>query len=324
MNKKYIKRKSPFSNPAVYDDAEFYIRSIKGVWESPDLNSLGYRSIEFDEPAEILASGCSFTFGQGVQSDANWPSQLSELSGMKHHNLGIPGTGVGLQVGNIFSYIYQYGNPKIIVCLFPEFDRMRMVSDRNFLIPSNDETHKAYLNGENDIIDYSYTYAGIYDRKKISKIPHRAEDIIPQEHAINISINYIKMLEMYCNSNGIIFLWSTWFPEQYNYIVNNIDSMSFKNFIEVDVKKWHSDTVDDYRDLFHLEGEDSRRDCNTKSQCTAYTDCHSELRSIYGNEFDYSSDIDPCAPSHHWGAHRHRHIAENFLKGINEYNLRNK
>jgi hypothetical protein len=324
MSKSSNQRPNIYSNPSVYNDAQFGVPSVAGNYMSPDINILGYRSIEFDEPAEMLISGCSFTFGQGVNVEANWPSQLSEMVNMKHHNLALPGSGVGLQVGNIFSYIYKYGNPKIILCLFPEFDRMRMVSNRNFMIPSNDKVHKSYLKGEDDIIDYSYTYAGIHDIKDISKIPHKAEDVIPQELAFNISINYIKMLEMYCNSNGIIFLWSTWFKEQYNYIHNNINKMSFKNFIDVDINKWHSDTVDGYRDLFHEEGGDVWAKNNTRPKCTAYTDCHSELRDIYGKSFDYSSDVEICAPSHHWGAHRHRHMAEDFFRGLNEYNTRNK
>jgi hypothetical protein len=323
MSKKNnYRKKALFTDPSVYGDAEFYIRPIASPHSSADLNKLGYRSIEFEDPAEILTSGCSFTFGQGVQIQGNWPSQLSEISGMKHHNLGAPGTGVGLQVGNIFSYIHQYGKPKIILCLFPEFTRMRMISNRNFVIPPNHEQNKEILESDNDIIDYSYTYNRPNNISRISKIPHKADDVVPEELAINISINYIKMLEMYCNSNGIILLWSTWNSKQLNYINNNINMMSFKNFIKVDVDKWHSDKIDNYRDTFHLEREDENRCRSHDEECTSYTDCHSDLREIYGKNFDYSEDIDQ-APSHHWGAHRQRHIAETFLRGINEYNTRN-
>lgn len=307
------------SNPEVYKDAYFDIPDVnhwKPGWEA---NSLGYRGEPFENYAPILASGCSFTYGQGVRPEGTWPAQLAGMLDLSHHNLGVPGSGVGYQVGNIFSYIYKYGNPKIILCLFPEFNRMRMISNRNFMVPGND-TKKEYLKDKNDIIDFSYTYANIYDVTAISKIPHQAQQVIPQELAINISINYIKMLEMYCNSNGIILLWSTWNSEQLNYISNNINMMSFKNFIKVDVDKWHSDKIDNYRDTFHLEDENLCR--SQDEECTSYTDCHSDLREIYGKNFDYTEDIDK-APSHHWGSHRQRHIAETFLRGINEYNTRN-
>ena len=87
-------------------DAYFDIPDVnhwKPGWEA---NSLGYRGEPFENYAPILASGCSFTYGQGVRPEGTWPAQLAGMLDLSHHNLGVPGSGVGYQVGNIFSYIY--------------------------------------------------------------------------------------------------------------------------------------------------------------------------------------------------------------------------
>jgi hypothetical protein len=51
------------------------------------LNSLGYRSDEFDPHAriKIFVCGCSYTFGMGVPYEETWPIRLARLIAAKNH-----------------------------------------------------------------------------------------------------------------------------------------------------------------------------------------------------------------------------------------------
>ena len=44
-----------------------------------------------DEPVDVVALGCSTTFGWGVEADEAWPQQLERMSGLNVLNAGVPG-----------------------------------------------------------------------------------------------------------------------------------------------------------------------------------------------------------------------------------------
>jgi hypothetical protein len=289
------------------------------------LNSLGFRSDEINFKKDFLFSGCSFTFGVGVPENGTWVSHIANNLNIEYHNLASCGKSVTWIVNNLFNYFKSYGNPKVLLCLFPNFSRMNMLSRKSHM---QSKYGKIYMqdkydknkNNPDGVIEYSIDLHNFYKNQvKISKQIHFAEEIIPPELAIYNSIEHIKMLEIYCNSNGIKFFWSTWAEHEHNYLSNNIKDTDFENFIQLDINQWHSRIYDKFYDRYH-DSEKTFYECQGK--CSSYKDCHNDLRIKYGENFDLASDIGSKYGYHHWGVHKHIHIAEYFLKEINDYNIR--
>jgi hypothetical protein len=88
------------------DNEENYLKNLQdsekkkqlenlGFVDSPihyQFNSHGFRTIEFDQPIDVVCFGCSFTMGTGVRNADTWPSQLQMQTGMTVANLGHAGS----------------------------------------------------------------------------------------------------------------------------------------------------------------------------------------------------------------------------------------
>lgn len=276
------------------------------------MNSKGYRSDEFIENREIVFAGCSETWGVGVLKDGIWGNILSKSMGMKSYNLGSPGTSVQFIINNLLAFFKQHGNPKFLFCLFPEFTRFEMKSDVSFMTSSRI--------GRNLKGRASYPVIKNLDptqRVQYSKMPHLAEEVIPHEFIFSISIDYIKMLEIYCKLNNIVFLWGTWDKTQDKYIGNNINSLDFNNYVHLDFNKWEQfmGTKGDGIRYFHKSGilcED------TFGSCTMKEKCHEEMKHLYGRNFYEPMDLDIKNKTiGHMPIHMHIHIAEYFERALN-------
>ena len=88
------------------------------------LNSKGYRSTEFSKDTDLIFAGCSYTYATGLQDEYIWGNILADSLKMSRSNLGMEGWSTQAIVKNLFAYFEEYGNPKILVCLFPDLQRM--------------------------------------------------------------------------------------------------------------------------------------------------------------------------------------------------------
>jgi len=78
-----------------------------------DVNSLGYRSPEFDN-AELVYAGCSQTFGIGLpERDLIWGSRVATAMGVSYANISGPGWSTEKVVRMIFAYLAKNKNPNI-------------------------------------------------------------------------------------------------------------------------------------------------------------------------------------------------------------------
>jgi hypothetical protein len=275
--------------------------------ESPYLmNSMGYRSDEFIENRDIVFTGCSQTWGQGVVYEGIWGNILSKSLGLKSYNLGLGGQSVSSIVKNFIGFCEIYGKPKAVFCLFPEFTRMEMRSNKNHMVGRN------HIPSEKLRIKYPLVpNIDPNSKAKYSKAPHIAEDIIPSELAFSISIDQIRMLELYCKLNGIKLFWGTWDVFQESYLKENVNKMVFNNYVYLQRDKWVRRKYDDYLEHFH----DDVKACynNFNKKCDNLNECHQEYREYYGKNFDIAMDSDPHNKA--WGhmpVHIHKHIAEYF------------
>ena len=269
------------------------------------VNSIGYRSDEFLETRDIVFAGCSNTWGVGVVLDGIWGNILSKSLNTKSYNLGISGKSTQFIVRNTIAFCKEYGNPNVIFCLFPEFTRIQMKSEASFMIGKDIFSNRA---GRHE-------YSILPNRKnptkdtKYSKAPHLAEDMIPSEFLFSINLDYIHMLELYCELNNIELFWGTWDGWQDGYLHKNIDSMDFKNYVYLEQDKWDRKPDNQYMDQFFKNG--------------IAIDCHEEYREKYGMNFDFPMDGNPKSglPGEsvvlgHIAVHNHIHIAEKFKEAF--------
>lgn len=298
----------------------------EGKTELYSVNKYSYRSKEFEKNADLLFSGCSMTYGEGVVEDGIWGNIVASRLNMQAFNLGASGASVQFIVNNLFNYFKEFGNPKNLLCLFPDFLRMEMYSDGAHMYSGKDSRSPGaegdHIRGKQNyhlLLNINEEYA------KISKQPHDANEIIPKELPFALSLQYIKFLEMYCFEAGINFLWGTWVEEQEDYIINN--NLGFKNFVYLKNNLWHQEVPDTRRVLIH-KNKKERDWCRDKRKpCDSSENCHELEKNKYGKNFDFAFDTDAeKLNSHygHYGAHIHIHWAESFIEGlkINEHNIR--
>lgn len=274
-------------------------------------NSYGYRSPEFSSETDLVFAGCSFTFGLGVPEEAIWGSQVAAQFDMSYANISLPGRSVQWVVRSLFAYFKKYGNPKVVACLFPDFQRMTMTLNPDLLISTLDSDSKKgdHINQLRDIHLYRSSNAG--NRPKYSERPHFVEDVIPVDLPVFISIQHILMLEQYCESNGIVFAWGVWDPGLYEFLAEVKDLYGYSSYVDTKILNWIDKNLDGYREMFHETMED-RSKCNGPV-CTCPETCHLDLRDKYGDNFYRGADNLYGDQTSHFGVHKHTHIADAFI-----------
>lgn len=103
-----------------------------------EINSLNFRSDEFiktHKGLHIIFSGCSNTWGTGLNKEELWSYKLynkilKENPCSGYFNLGILGSSVASQIINLFKYFKEYGNPNIVFINFPDLLRFYGYSDK--------------------------------------------------------------------------------------------------------------------------------------------------------------------------------------------------
>ena len=113
----------PWPDPSV--DRDFYTLKNHDYhfnnWSDYSANDLRMRSPQFKKSNSILTSGCSHTWGVGIKDKLTWSNLVAENYNLGYSNVAVPGSSVMFQVLNIFQFCKTFGNPKIILCMFPNF-----------------------------------------------------------------------------------------------------------------------------------------------------------------------------------------------------------
>jgi len=292
-------------------------------------NSYGYRSQEFIKNPDILISGCSFTFGMGCPEKLSWPVLLSKDLNLNMVNIGYPGASVQKIVLDIFRYCTEFGNPKKIVCLFPDFYRILFAKNKKTMIDSHD--FKALKNKSEGSVEFARdiqsNVKGLnYKLDKYIKTPVIIEDLIPPELTYMLAIHNIIMLEQYCFANGIDLYYSSWSPESeiaMDSIKNNTNSLKnyysyFKNSTNKIKKIFNFDDEMSYTCIFGIQ-TNSKDFFNNEENFKDF--CHKDL--LKQNEDIFYRGTDRYFLSSatgefesHPGTHYHAHVAEHFKELI--------
>jgi hypothetical protein len=266
------------------DPAEFgkTIFSPRDIVESIpyNINEHGYRSIKFSKKNEVLVLGCSQTYGAGMYDEFTWPEIFSNSINKKYSRLAIPGDSIGAQVYKAFKYFEENGNPEIVVGAFPLL-RLEYVSVPEKLLPhtqsGHTETERMAVGIANFYIDYFL---------KFSKAPHLVETVIPKEFVIFYNFMFLKMLEQYCESHKIKFIWTIY---DYHDDIQTIPYPALKNYLKTS----------------HCIQEVIANDIKNEKCCKEFND-HKLYR--------WAADCDPKKSKGHWGIHLHKHISELFIE----------
>jgi hypothetical protein len=195
--------------PVVSDPTGYKFIGTVDEHNTYEINRLGFRG-EIDENADILASGCSITFGLGLPEDGRWTNLLSRNMGKSVMNLGSPGGSVESICLNIMKYCLKNKMPKEIFCLMPDFFRSVVVFDESF---SEMKTKRDKFGGHQGLLvtfinprismHKGSIFMDVQDKKYI-------EDSTSPHQLIFKSINAIYMLEAFCLTNNIKLYWTTW------------------------------------------------------------------------------------------------------------------
>ncbi len=186
------------------------------------VNDLGFRGKIKNNP-EIIALGCSYTFGVGIPENGTWPSILSDQIGVDILNLGVPGNTIKKTCELAIRYMSKFEKPKTVFALFPGFFRNMLIEDTNFYTSANSINQKE----ERGVITQRSFQARInYDRDKNfmsfekvntnnffnskDKNVRYMENVLSPHQLISDSIDSISTLQDFCYSHGIEFYWSTW------------------------------------------------------------------------------------------------------------------
>ena len=180
-----------------------------------NLNSRFYRSPEFQEGMDVLFTGCSVTFGQGLPEEYIWGTMLSRKLGLSYANLSLPGKSAESLIKNIFAYFKEFGHPKYLFCLFPNPERTTITTNAKILVSKDmEKMSKHFLTkvGYWDVIKDLHLnyYENLEERPKYSKSPYISEDILPIEFAVFKTLSSIQILEQYCEVAGIKLVWGPW------------------------------------------------------------------------------------------------------------------
>ena len=261
------------------------IGTVVDILTEYSLNNFGYRGDNWTESAHILAAGCSNTYGLGVPVDGTWPKILEDITGKTVHNLSRPGISIEELVFQIFAYFKTFGNPDTLICFFPDPFRMQVPVKKNLVTVGHNSLEKEIQNL------HLHHKAGtkISDRQKYIKIPYDYREILPMEFPLFISMKLIHMLEQYCNSNKINFVWSSW-DKTLRDVISQTDN-GFNNFFN-----------DEDFSMGYVTGKD----------------CHNQYKEIFLKYFDSGQDIEDGGQYAHAGVHRQIHVAEAFYKRLNK------
>ena len=296
-------------------------------------NSYGYRSNEFTVGTDLLAAGCSFTFGVGVPEETIWANVIAKNLGVSVSNISRPGASVLWIVERVFTYFEKFGHPKYLMCLFPDEARTVMVVDGEILSGPGKQDRKGV--GDYGTIGGTDDSQYLAERRTKSseefvempsyiKRPYSADAVYTSEQAMYHSVRSIRRLEQYCKLANIKLFWSTWDPAFLDQIIeiNKEEDLKFDNFFDIKLKFYKKPKDELYLDAIFYTGEELTN-CNTshnseeKKPCSCYLTCHEDLLEAYGEDnFHSGTDTGNGAIFAHPGIHLQAHYADRFIEQL--------
>lgn len=204
---------NPYAN-SIYPFIKQYLTPV----QKKESNLHGYRSNNFltkHDGKHVLFSGCSNTFGFGLNQDETWSKILydkinKDVKCSGYFNLSIPGGGIQLIISNLFRYFKEFGNPDYLFLNLPEHGRF---------------------------MGY------IEDLQSYTKVTFEIKDVELEKFFSIINYQYYLMLEQYCKTNNIKLYSTSWIVGNPINLENKDFFSSFETFYFIDPKEMLKDVV---------------------------------------------------------------------------------
>lgn len=191
------------------------------------LNSAGLRGPELDGSADIVALGCSQTFGQGVPEQDTWPNKLAKATNMSYVNLAVPSESSYGMLTQALAYIEQYGKPKVFAALFPGYGRMSIPINYRYNREREDIPARNF--DESEIVNLNIDNRA--DRiPLLAKKPYPLENILSIEVPMHQSLQAVRHLITYCKIMDIKLVFSSWHPS----MVEVMENLQFDGYQKID------------------------------------------------------------------------------------------
>lgn len=337
----FSKKLLPLSFPPEWElGVDDPVSHYTDAYNAYTLNSYNYRGPEFSSDIDVLAAGCSMTFGVGVPDNGTWPAIFSEKTGLSVANLSAPAASVEWIVDSIFRYIETFGRPnRAIIAYFPDLLRGEVLVDEQNTTASEwgpKDFHQVSLDEVSDAKLITHASLNMVSKDfpapKIIKKPYPVEYTKTKEEAIRQSFAAIKNLEIFCKAAGIPLIWSSWSSDLHESMDGILQQYKFNSFWTMrKAGEWKSykmplkktpedpegiaDRLIDHRtdtlDLYGCSDEMQGRD-----ECICFSDCHFDLADKYGPAFHMATDrFDSYkgTTQAHMGVHKLIHLAEAFI-----------
>jgi hypothetical protein len=261
------------------------------------INNLRYRSQPFENKAEVLILGCSHSEGNGLPDGLRWQDFLSNKMNKEFSSLAYSGDSMIGQIIKCFYYFKNFGHPKQIIALFPmsriAYPKVNdKLSSNGVAIVYNT---KPTFHGKNQILTVDL---GHEDTLKYAKSPYDLSEVLPKEFAFFYERSMLDMLEQYCETNNIDFIWSVWTPVYQEKIFKSIEDAYpgyHKNYCWISTHGWTNNKG------FNVPPEENE-----------LLHCHRGERS----HILFDDAADRIGRNPHWGFHRHMHIADEIYDYI--------
>lgn len=306
-------------------------------YNSYSLNNYGYRGPDFRRGIDILAAGCSLTYGVGVPENGTWASHLATLADRSYCNLSAPGVSIDWITNQIYRFIYTFGPPKNLFVVFPDLIRGEdVIDDWSRVSPessgSMDFNQQSWnLDQTAASITRQFIRSTKEDLPKYMRRPYEVEYTSSVANAIRVSVREIRQLELFCKHAGINLAWSTWSDDLAVLVQDLPVEYEFDNFVFLEgLHSWESHVTDLMpttdapdvivdRKIVHKPDWSNCQCSITKIEdsCIEYSMCHFDLEKNYGLSFHAGTDrFRPGNSTAHIGVHKHIHIAETFIDRV--------
>lgn len=148
---------------------------------------------------DVLALGCSVTFGMGLPHDFSWVGVCRAALGVTVNSVAVPGSSVDHQVYRAFLHMRKYGVPKQIWFLLPDLFRGQMMigPDKWF------QRTVFFDHDKGAIVDHQYNP---YVHVSLSG----DETLVPVDMLLNTNLKALETLLMFCDISNVpvrLFSW---------------------------------------------------------------------------------------------------------------------
>lgn len=256
-------------------------------------NSDGFRSIELNTKTEIVALGCSHTFGTGLPIEFNWVNQLGSMMSKEIINISFPGISVPYLIDTFYNLYYKEKiNPKILLCNFPNFSRYRKyLFDTNLVF--NEGSNMGHKDMEQNLL-----------------------------HIIQ-SIEATELLELFCKKNNIKLFWTVWEFSLGQKTMNEFLVKHYKNF-------YHDNYTDIFETMNRFVKVNSKGDLELSYKPEPIWNdtheilyCHQKEKEIY-KDFFYTALDRYDLPKKYQERGAQEDLSPTEVNGLKKYISKNK